>query len=183
LNQSSIKGRTVQAIIADAGPLIALARINRLKLLHSLYGKVIVPSVVWLEMTSAGAFGDIKAIQFAQTKAWLEIAVEELNLNVDPASPLWIIDAGERAAITLALEFQQNGTEPLLILDDAAARASAKIFSLPMIGTLGVLMRAKSLGFLTAVIPLVVELRNSGYFFSEALISSVAERTGESMPS
>jgi predicted nucleic acid-binding protein len=182
LSQSSSTGRPAQAVIADAGPLIALARIDQLKLLHSLYGKVIVPSVVWLEITSAGDFGDLEAIQFAQANAWLEIAVETLSLNLDPTSPLWIIDAGERAAIALALAFQQNGTEALLILDDAAARASAKIFSLPMIGTLGLLMRAKSLGYITEVVPLVVELRSSGYFFSDALISSVAQRTGESRP-
>jgi predicted nucleic acid-binding protein len=84
---------------------------------------------------------------------------------------LWIIDAGERAAIKLALKFQQKGTEPLLILDDAAARVSAKIFSLPVIGTLG---------FTTEVMPLTFKLRSSDYFFSDALISSLAERTGES---
>jgi uncharacterized protein len=182
LNQSSLVGRTTQAVIADAGPLIAIARIDHLKLLHRLYGKVIVPSVVWREITSAGAFDDIKVIRFAQTKAWLEIAVEEPDLNLDPTSPLWIIDAGERAAITLALKYQQNGTEPLLILDDAAARASAKIFSLPMIGTIGILLRAKTLGFISEVMPLAIKLQNSGYFFSDALISSVAERTRESRP-
>ena len=69
MNQSSSKGRAAQAVIADAGPLIALARIDHLKLLYSLYRKVIVPTVVWREVTSAGAFDDIKAIKFAQTRA------------------------------------------------------------------------------------------------------------------
>ena len=151
MKQSNTKGRVARAVIADAGPLIALARIDHLQLLRSLYGKVIVPTVVWREVTSAGTFNDIQAINIAHTKAWLEVAPEEVDLNLGPTSPLWIIEAGERAAITLALEFQKNGTEPLLILDDAAARASAKIFSLAMIGTLGLLLRAKSLGFISEV--------------------------------
>ncbi len=170
-----------QAVIADAGPLIAFARLDRLEILHRLYGSVIVPSAVWAEVTSPRAFDDVQALQTAQTKAWLDLAADEPIEDLGPSSALWMIDPGERAAIMLALKAQQQGIEALLILDDAAARQSASIFGLQLIGTLGILMRAKAKGLIEEVVPLALQLRRSGYYFSDALLSAVAARMSETL--
>jgi predicted nucleic acid-binding protein len=37
-------------IIADAGPLIALAKIDHLNLLHQMYGDVLIPPAIFKEL-------------------------------------------------------------------------------------------------------------------------------------
>lgn len=43
-------------IISDTTPIISLLKINRLELLQSLYGEVIVPSAVYEELTTNPKF-------------------------------------------------------------------------------------------------------------------------------
>jgi predicted nucleic acid-binding protein len=171
-----------QVVIADAGPLIALARLGLLNVLWSLYETVVIPSIVWQETTSAGNFVETEAILTAKQNGWLSIATEGPEVELEPASTLWMVDAGERAALLLALDLRKRDCEALLILDDAAARSGAKNFKLAFIGTLGVLLRAKQVGLISEVVPLVVKLQSSGYFLSNSLIEAIAEQAGEPLP-
>jgi predicted nucleic acid-binding protein len=43
------------SIVSNASPLIHLARIGQLELLHHLYGEVFVPESVWEEIVVKGA--------------------------------------------------------------------------------------------------------------------------------
>jgi uncharacterized protein len=42
-------------VVSDSSPLIALCRIGRLDLLHDLFGKLIIPDAVWLEVVASDA--------------------------------------------------------------------------------------------------------------------------------
>lgn len=41
-------------VVADASPLIALARIERLDLLRVMFGKLLLPDAVWIEVAEEG---------------------------------------------------------------------------------------------------------------------------------
>ena len=56
-------------VVADASPLIALARVGRVELLRSVFGQLLVPDAVWREVVEAG--------------------VEKAG-TVDVAAPYWI---------------------------------------------------------------------------------------------
>jgi len=43
------------SIVCNASPLINLARIGKLGLLHKLYGELIIPGAVWQEIVVEGA--------------------------------------------------------------------------------------------------------------------------------
>ena len=57
----------------------------------------------------------------------------------------WDLGAGETAVIALASKRPQD----ICVIDDLAARNGAQTFSLPILGTLGVLLKAKAAGIVS----------------------------------
>ena len=75
-----------------------------------------------------------------------------------------VVDAREAEAIALAGE-----KNCLLISDDKQARAAAKRLSVVVIGTVGVLVRAKQNGVVSAIKPILDDLELNSFFISQAL--------------
>ena len=86
-----------------------------------------------------------------------------------------LADPGEISVIALAGELP----DCLLILDDDKVRKVAQSFSLRFTGTLGVLVRAKALGKLTALSPIIDKIRSTDFrasdSFSAKILTSVDE--------
>jgi predicted nucleic acid-binding protein len=98
----------------------------------------------------------------------IQAAVASGILSLCAAVPVRFagLGAGESAAIGRALEIGAA-----LMADDLAARRHAAGLGLTVIGTLGVLVRAKRLQLLPAVLPLIEQLRASGHRLGEAAIA------------
>jgi predicted nucleic acid-binding protein len=130
--------------VTDAGPLIALAKLNHLHLLPLLYSRLIVPYAVHHECVVVGrAEGYADAAVIA---AFLE------KQDCSPRTPASVpaalsgdirLGQGEREAIALAAEQRS-----LLLIDDVYARAVAEEMGLQTAGTLGVLVEAYHREFL-----------------------------------
>jgi len=88
--------------------------------------------------------------------------------------PLPMLDAGEAAAIALALEL--HGA---VLMDERLGRSVAKRHHLPIIGSAGVLLAAKQRGLLPAVKPILEDWQAMGYYLSAALLQEVLARAGE----
>lgn len=102
-------------VIADASPLIALARVNGLGWLEALFGQVLVTEEVMAEVLSGGYPAREEPIQAAIASGWLRaVAVD----SSEPALP--DLDEGEAASIRLALI---SGPQTLLLIDERAGRA------------------------------------------------------------
>lgn len=154
-------------VIADAGPLIALAKINHLQLLPALFGKVVITQVVADECLR-GQSADALLIGQALASAWLQCVD-----NPDFKHPLSrSLGLGEQSSIEYAL--QTNGNA-LLILDDALARKQALRKQLPIVGTAGLLFAAQRKALIPDPETLIVELRQKGYRISDAVISQLKE--------
>jgi predicted nucleic acid-binding protein len=85
------------------------------------------------------------------------------------------LDRGEAEAIVLASEMEAD----LLLLDEKLARFHAKHIGIPVSGTVGVLLKAKHAGYITALKPLLYELRSQGIWLSDDFISQMIELAGE----
>ena len=85
-----------------------------------------------------------------------------------------LVDDGEAEAIALASERQWR-----VILDDLRARAVAERMHLRIIGTVGILVRAKRAGLLPEVAPVLQSLSASGFYLSEPLKMEVLRLAGE----
>jgi predicted nucleic acid-binding protein len=85
--------------VSNAGPLIALGRINHLHLLPELFGQVIVPQTVFAEVTPQVERPG--AMQLKQA-TWLQIRAAQDAVAVKRL--LLLLDQGESEAIILAQE-------------------------------------------------------------------------------
>lgn len=161
-------------VVADTGPLIALARVGCLNLLRRLYREVTVPPAVEaeLELTSERPGAAVLAAAFED--GWLRCThIAPARDEVQELGRL--LDAGEVEAIVLA---KQRAAQFLLI-DDARGRVVARRRGLRVVGVPGVLLVAKEVGELGAVAPVMTELARIGYRLSDALVAAVLERAGE----
>ena len=86
------------------------------------------------------------------------------------------LDVGESEALALALEINAQA----ILIDEATGRAVAAERDLLAIGTLGILLRAKELGYVDRVRPLVERLVSEiDFFVSHELKRHVLELAGE----
>ena len=145
--------------IPDTSCLIHLDRIGRLDLLCALFDDIGIPPTVVSEYGSCPS--GIRRLERPQTAL-----VQLLRRTVD---------AGEAEVIASATTLPNS----FVILDDAAARAEAHALDLAVVGTVGVLLRAKQAGEIGAVAPLLDALRGNDFWMSEALYRHALERAGE----
>ncbi len=155
-------------IVADAGPLIALAKTGNLDLLEKLFGEVLIPNAVHKELHIDSSRPGSDALSKAM--AW--IRVEEAK---EPSKHLlYAIDRGEAEAITLARE-----KNAVLLIDEKRGRIAARNVGIQIFGTGAVLIRAKEKNYISAVKPHLNALCNAGYRISKPLQKELLHRAGE----
>lgn len=100
----------------------------------------------------------------AAALAW---ARERMRPDVPLVSSVsaWDLGAGESQVIAHRLS-----NPAVAVLDDGEARACAQAHDLPLIGTLGVILRARKQGFIPAARPLIEELVAAGSFLDRSLV-------------
>lgn len=129
----------------NASPLILLGKINQLHLIGQLPPGFRIPLAVVSEI-GAGPAND-------PTIQWLSSAsIENHFVEVPPTPPLlaqWDLGAGKTAVLSLAL----SEIDSAVILNDLAARKFAMTYDVPLLGTLGLLIRAKNHGLIDQLAP------------------------------
>ncbi len=171
--------RSRRVVIADAGPLIALARIEALNLLHELFGRVYITRTVREEILPASAtdrFPEAEGLLRTLVEGWIEV-VEVASDQWTPLNPG--VDPGEASTIHAACLWREAGDAVLLVIDGRAGRTEAKSRGIALIGTAAVIGLAKSAGRIAAARPLLEHLTRSGYFLGTAVIAAVLADVGE----
>lgn len=157
----------MRKVIANTTPLIALANIDQLELLHKLYGTIIVPQAVMDEIIREPAKHRVR------NSTW--IRVEAIH---DPSQKDIFrarLHAGEVEVMILARE----QTADLVIMDDDAAKKTAKFLGLNVTGTLGILLKAKREGYLEKVKPVMENLIQDGLYISDVVKEYALKEAGE----
>ncbi len=151
-------------VISDTSPLFYLHRLRHLDLLQKLYQRIIVPQAVADELKAGGDQGeDVPNIREYE---WLEVR----SVRVPEVIKL-ITDLGAGEAQVLALAIEEPGS--LVILDDRLAREVARLRSLRITGTAGVLLKAKHEGHILAVAPLLDRLMQLDFRLSDAMKAKI----------
>ena len=149
-------------VVADSTPLIALSRVDRLRLLRDVFGEVTVPDAVWNELTGhgeprAGAKEVASATWIVHRSVARTDLVDALTLT---------LGRGEAEAIVLAQECHAD----VLLMDEKLGRAAAERLGLRVTGLIGVLIEARRHGLVTDAAALAESIRNQGVWLSDSLI-------------
>lgn len=155
--------------IANASPVIVLAKAGYLHLLKQLPSELLLPEAVVKEVL-AGPESD--PARSALAGAW---AVPVTPAVIPTELLEWGLGPGETAVLALARE----RAPCLAVLDDAAARACGKAFGIPLIGTLGVVLRAKKRGLIPEAAEVLRALRAAGLHLDDRTIRPALGRIGE----
>jgi len=143
-------------IISDTSPISNLLRIRQLALLQNLYGRVMVPPLVYAEIRALETFGiDISGLSDAD---WM--IVQPVRDQALVASLQTELDPGEAEAIALSIELQANR----LLIDERLGRQVAQRLGLKVTGLLGVLVAAKQDNLITELKPMLDELITKAKF-------------------
>lgn len=159
-------------IISNTTPLINFAEIGRMDLLEALFGSLVIPPAVVTELSDKSSLFSLAAQ--VQTRPSISVIAPAYQLLV--RSLAGRIHLGEAECLSLALEHPGS----LLLLDDLSAREVASSNRLPFTGTLGCLTQAKKEGLISAIEPLMDELRTKARFWiSDRLRLRVLREAGE----
>jgi len=162
-------------LVLDASALISLARVGCLSLLRELAEKVYIPEAVYDEVVRSG-YGRPGSLEVDQA-GWISRRSVQDESVVDRLQPA--LGRGEAEAIVLAGELEAD----FVILDDATARRIAEVEGQKVLGLLGLLIRAKELGIVPALKPLLDQIVGAGFFIDATLYQSILRQAGEGEPS
>ena len=150
----------IDVAISDTSCFILLDKIEALTLLKDCFRTVYTTTIVSEE------FG-------IQLPEWVQVReVVDKNFLINTSK---LVDKGEASVIALAEELP----DCILILDDDKARKLAKALDLKFTGTLGILVRAKALGIISAIKPFIEKIRATNFHANEPLLARVLNSVGE----
>ncbi|RLD84523.1 MAG: DUF3368 domain-containing protein [Bacteroidetes bacterium] len=147
-------------VISDTICLILLHKIEEIELLKRIYKEIITTPEV-AEEFSEPLPGWIK-IESVKDKKYQELLETQ-------------VDLGEASAMALAKEIK----DPLLLLDDLKARKLAKKLNLTFTGVLGVLNKAKQIGIINKIKPLIDKLLLTNFRISQNIIDELLKINNE----
>ncbi len=157
-------------VVSNTGPLIALAKVDHLSLLEQLFGEVLIPPAVQRELFAKSgpesARLDDVLLNFIKIAPVPSLA-PEVKIVTQRLGP------GEQQAIALAYERKMP-----LVIDDRLGRTAARRLGLAVTGLVGVLLRAKEMGLIPAVRPLLDEIRQQSYWLSDEVLDLAAKLGG-----
>jgi len=139
-------------IISDTSCFIVLINIGELDLLHKVYGQITTT------LDIAAEFGEI-------LPDWIEI--KSVNDKYKQKLLEMQIDKGESSAIALAIETPDS----TLILDDCKARKIAEQLGLSYTGTIGVIIKAKLMGIISSIKPLLERIKQTDFRLTTDIIN------------
>ena len=141
-------------VITDTSCLILFQKIGEIEILKKVYDNIITTSDV------AKEFRD-------ELPSWIEIINVQNKIYQEFLETQ--VDKGEASVLALASEI----ANPLLLIDDLKARKLAKRLDLRYTGTLGVINRAKKVGVISKVKPILDKLLSTNFRIGAGIVNEL----------
>lgn len=152
-------------VVSDTTAISNLVQIGKLNLLQTLYGEVIIPESVYKELQ---ILIDLNIVSKEDLrKNWIKSKQVKDNSEVNKL--LDRLDIGESQAIIMGIELSAD----YLLIDEKKGRLVALENNINIIGTLGVLIEARSKNMITSVQEEMDKLRHIGFWISDNLYQKI----------
>lgn len=161
---------SINPVISNNSPLVALWRLDLLSLLRDLYTEVWIPREVEKEFLGIEKESRQEALNKASWIKTIDL-IDPESISVHSR-----LDPGEAAVFALADDHNPR----FIIVDEKKARQEASKIGLPYKGTVGVLLEAKENGLIDEIKPLLMTLKQNGMRLSESIIAEALQQVGES---
>ena len=149
-----------EIVISDTSTLIIFQKIDRLDILHKVYGFLFTTPEIAEEFgLPLPEWVKVKSVKDKKYQSFLETQV----------------DRGEASAIALASEHE----DALLILDDLKARKLAKELNFKITGTLGMIHKAKQLSVIEKVKPVIDDIQKTNFRISDKIVKELLKLNDE----
>lgn len=159
----------MRKIVVNSTPLIILSKIGELEILKNLYEEIIIPQAVFDEVTQKN---DAAREQILNAD-WIKISEIE-NQSHKKMYQAKLHD-GEVEVMILAREISAD----LLIIDDQAAKKTAKFLGFQVTGTLGVLLKAKSQKIIMNIKPILEKMESENFYINDEIKKLVLKTANE----
>jgi len=156
--------------VANASPLIFLGKAGLYGLLLRSAPSIVIPIAVRDEIVAGP--GGAELLEGLKNDARVRFCP---NVAVSPGLLTWDLGSGETQVIAMASDMP--GAH--VVLDDLQARRCARAGGLKIIGTLGIVGRAKRTGIIGSAKPVIERLRQAGMYASDALVMQILKEVGE----
>jgi predicted nucleic acid-binding protein len=158
--------------VINASPIILLAKAGLIEHVPELADLLVIPEPVATEIMGARA-------EDPATRWLKEVGTQFVRPAVHEIAELsgLGIGSGERAVISWAVT--HSGF--LAVLDDHEARVAAKHLGVSLLGTVGVVVRLKKAGLISAGKPHLLRIEREGGYIGKELFKEALRRAGESL--
>lgn len=157
----------MRRVIANTTPLISLADIGLFNLLQKLYGEIFIPYAVLEEIKNEPAKTLVRNSVFIHVVKVLDSSAKRIFSSK--------LHKGEVEVLLLA----EEQCADLLLMDDNAAKKTAKFMGFKVTGTLGVLLKGKQDGYIQEIKPLLDKLIETGFYVKPEIMQYVLEEANE----
>lgn len=147
-----------EAIVINSGPLITFSRMEAFGIIDQLPFEFVTPAEVRDELLAG--HDDLLATSFVASIQVMELGATRI------ASLFSNLDSGEAAVIQLALEKGISN----VCLDERKGRRIAASHNLSLLGSLGLLGRAKTLGIIKDIRPFIERAMSAGIYYEMNLV-------------
>lgn len=142
-------------VISNTSPLIALLKLEKLILLKQVFGKIVIPKIVYEELIYGCTNKEMQHLNSACNLFIKIITIENINYNFKRK-----LDLGESSVLSLALDMQAN----IILIDDRKAYNEAKELGFKTASTLTFLKVAQTKGFIENHLELIEQLKLKKFF-------------------
>jgi len=154
--------------VSNTTPIISLSSIGKIEILKDLFQEIIIPKAVYDEIKVKQDYGYNEVdLSFITVQRIQDTDREKFLLEQ--------LDAGEVQAIVLSKEINADNT----IIDENTGYIIAKKSGLNVIRTLSILLKAKEVGIITEVKPLLDEMISKGRWYSKHVYYSFLRKANE----